>query len=154
MNEKVKTNVSGMNVISQSEGEASYTIEYGGIQYFIDQKTLDKGTSKESIKVDQYLLTDGHRTLVDSATVNISDESSEMSSTLVKCRGKQGVSVAIPIVKVSMNSCVFKKFLDIVEDADDMAGAIAGIAALIKKYLGFQYMLEQLQGQCLLVSMP
>ena len=28
MNEKVKTNVSGMNVISQSEGEASYTIEY------------------------------------------------------------------------------------------------------------------------------
>lgn len=153
MNEKVKTNVSGMNIISQSEGEASYTIEYGGKQYFIDQKTLDKGTSKESIKVDQYLLTDGHRTLVDSATVNISDESSEMS-TLAKCRGKQGVSVAIPIVKVSMNSCVIKKFLDIVEDADGMAGAIAGIAALIKKYLGFQYMLEQLQGQCLLVSMP
>ncbi|WP_432681558.1 hypothetical protein [Bacillus velezensis] len=135
MNEKVKTNVSGMNVISQSEGEASYTIEYGGKQYFIDQKTLDKGTSKESIKVDQYLLTDGHRTLVDSATVNISDESSEMS-TLAKCRGKQGVSVAIPIVKVSMNSCVIKKFLDIVEDADGIAGAIAGIAALIKKIPG------------------
>ncbi|MFK3686688.1 hypothetical protein ACI0FP_08360, partial [Bacillus velezensis] len=49
---------------------------------------------------------------------------------------KQGVSVAIPIVKVSMNSCVIKKFLDIVEDADGIAGAIAGITALIKKIPG------------------
>jgi len=33
MNEKVKTNASGINVISQSEDEASYTLEYGGKQY-------------------------------------------------------------------------------------------------------------------------
>ncbi|WGD59847.1 hypothetical protein P5660_15400 [Bacillus velezensis] len=51
MNEKVKNNFSGMNVISQSEGEASYTIEYGGKQYFIDQKTLDKGTLKSRLKL-------------------------------------------------------------------------------------------------------
>lgn len=84
MNEKVKTNASGINVISQSEDEASYTLEYGGKQYFIDQKTLDKGTSKEAIKVDQYLLTDGHKTLVDSAK-------SVFLRNQVRCQFKQNV---------------------------------------------------------------
>ncbi|MFB6497287.1 hypothetical protein [Bacillus haynesii] len=135
MNEKVKTNASGINVISQSEDEASYTLEYGGKQYFIDQKTLDKGTSKEAIKVDQYLLTDGHKTLVDSATVSLSKESSKVSIQ-AKCRGKQGASVELPFVKVHLNSCKIKKFLNIVEDADGIAGAIAGITALVKKVPG------------------
>ncbi|WP_420954319.1 hypothetical protein [Bacillus haynesii] len=135
MNEKVKTNASGINVISQSEDEASYTLEYGGKQYFIDQKTLDKGTSKEAIKVDQYLLTDGHKALVDSATVSLSKESSKMSIQ-AKCRGKQGASVEYPLVKMHLNSCTIKKFLNIVEDADGIAGAIAGITALIKKVPG------------------
>ncbi len=36
-----------------------------------------------------------------------------------------------------MNSCVIKKFLDIVEDADGMAGAIAGIASIDKNTWDF-----------------
>lgn len=122
----------------KSKDEARVTVvnKYPTHQIITELHRLAAGNvSEQAVAMpldDQYLLTDGHRTLVDSATVNISDESSEMS-TLAKCRGKQGVSVAIPIVKVSMNSCVIKKFLDIVEDADGIAGAIAGIAALIKK---------------------
>ncbi|WP_367387424.1 hypothetical protein ABZM97_09625 [Bacillus vallismortis] len=142
-NENV-TPVNGMKIINQSEDASTYTMELDGKQYLIDQKTLDKGSSKEAIKVDQYLLTKGSKKLVDTATVRVSEVTSDAS--VMACRGKQSVKVKVPIVQVNMNSCKIKSFLNIIEDADGAAGAIAGIAALLRTLPGISLYAGALAG--------
>lgn len=126
----------GFEIIQSDELESSFSvIEDDGERYEYETLVLNPDTDEETVQVNKYLLVNNKReNLVETSEELVNNSNEMVAMAKASCHGVTGGVISWKGTRATayFDSCLTKKFVNIIDESQGATGAIAGLSAVIR----------------------